>query len=199
MRVLGNLKEQWSKMTRFFQMISNNIKVQMDCTLKKFLKTAESAQDRNIKGITWSEAMRDLLYTQAFEASKISYQVNTVASVYFEVSSKYLMNNVASLAKLAALDSVDDAAEIKRQQQILEKQSQQCIQSIQGYARETRAKFGLLCEKRISQINNSLKNALPPPSAKIAESNKRLMDNTKKNIQKGFASIDEDEDADHYC
>uniref|UniRef100_H3B698 Zgc:162509 n=2 Tax=Latimeria chalumnae TaxID=7897 RepID=H3B698_LATCH len=41
---LGRVREQWEKMVRFFQMISNLITASLSCSMNKFVQTAKSSQ-----------------------------------------------------------------------------------------------------------------------------------------------------------
>ena len=41
-KALANLREQWGKLVRFFQMISNLIKCSMDTSLKDFVESTKS-------------------------------------------------------------------------------------------------------------------------------------------------------------
>lgn len=55
-----------------------------------------------------------MLYQEAMQASKVAYHVNLVSTVYLDVSNNYLMERLAGLAKLVALDPESDADEIKK-------------------------------------------------------------------------------------
>ncbi|XP_056619161.1 uncharacterized protein LOC130433361 [Triplophysa dalaica] len=101
MDAMGRVKEQWEKMVRFFQMVSNIVKTSLSTTLKNFVSAAEKTQALSYNAKLFS---KDLLYTQAFKASDIASLVNMISGTYTEISNKYLMDRVSSLGKLMVMD-----------------------------------------------------------------------------------------------
>ncbi|KAI7806860.1 hypothetical protein IRJ41_013118 [Triplophysa rosa] len=98
MDAMGRVKEQWEKMVRFFQMVSNIVKTSLTTTLKNFVSTSEKTQALSYN----AKLLIDLLYTQAFKACDIASLVP--AGTYTEISNKYLMDRVSFLGKLMAMD-----------------------------------------------------------------------------------------------
>ncbi|XP_049908028.1 uncharacterized protein LOC126394930 [Epinephelus moara] len=98
---MGRVKEQWEKMVRFFQMISNIIKCSLSKTLKDFVSTADDTKKLSYNNKLF---VKDMLYNQAFQASNVASLVHMISGTYTEVSSKYLMDRVSSLGKLMAMD-----------------------------------------------------------------------------------------------
>ncbi|KAK3525117.1 hypothetical protein QTP86_016488 [Hemibagrus guttatus] len=101
MDAMGRVKEQWEKMVHFFQMVSNIVKIQLTRTLKDFVSTSEKTQKLSYDTKLLS---KDLIYSQAFQASNIASLVNMISTTYTEVSTKHLMDRVSSLGKLMAMD-----------------------------------------------------------------------------------------------
>ena len=101
-QALGELREQWGKLVRFFQMLSNLVKCCLSTSLKTFVQTSRNRLDQGDSGM--SAAMRDVIFEQAFQANQIAYVVNSISSVYVEVSDKHLMERITCLGKLIALD-----------------------------------------------------------------------------------------------
>ncbi|KAI4888450.1 hypothetical protein NFI96_031098 [Prochilodus magdalenae] len=101
MDAMGRVKEQWEKMVRFFQMVSNIVKTSLSRTLKDFASTSEKTQSLSYNSKLFS---KDLLYSQAFQATNIASLVHMISATYTEVSNKYLMDRVSSLGKLMAMD-----------------------------------------------------------------------------------------------
>ncbi|KAK3524719.1 hypothetical protein QTP86_001218 [Hemibagrus guttatus] len=101
MDAMGRVKEQWEKMVHFFQMVSNIVKIQLTRTLKDFVSTSEKTQKCSYNAKLFS---KDLLYSQAFQASNIASLVNMISTTYTEVSTKHIMDHVSSLGKLMAMD-----------------------------------------------------------------------------------------------
>ncbi|XP_047672430.1 uncharacterized protein LOC113640161 [Tachysurus fulvidraco] len=101
MDAMGRVKEQWEKMVRFFQMVSNIVKISLTRTLKNFVSTSEKTQKLSYNSKLFS---KDMLYNQAFQATNIASLVNMISKTYTEVSTKHLMDRVSSLGKLMAMD-----------------------------------------------------------------------------------------------
>ncbi|XP_047672433.1 uncharacterized protein LOC113640114 isoform X2 [Tachysurus fulvidraco] len=101
MDAMGRVKEQWEKMVRFFQMVSNIVKTSLTRTLKDFVSTSEKTQALSYNAKLFS---KDLLYNQAFQATNIASLVNMISTTYTEVSTKHIMDRVSSLGKLMVMD-----------------------------------------------------------------------------------------------
>ncbi|GLD71062.1 uncharacterized protein AKAME5_002238200, partial [Lates japonicus] len=97
---MGRVKSS-GKMVRFFQMVSNIVKISLSKTMHNFIKAADG-----IKMFSYNEKLfvKDLLYKQAFEASNVASLIHMISETYTEVSNKYLMDRVSSLGKLMAMD-----------------------------------------------------------------------------------------------
>ncbi|KAI4889590.1 hypothetical protein NFI96_001483, partial [Prochilodus magdalenae] len=85
MDAMGRVKEQWEKMVRFFQMVSNIVKTSLSKTLKDFVSTSEKTQSLSYNSKLFS---KDLLYSQAFQASNIASLVHMISATYTEISDK---------------------------------------------------------------------------------------------------------------
>ncbi|XP_027014721.2 uncharacterized protein LOC113650525 [Tachysurus fulvidraco] len=101
MDAMGRVKEQWEKMVRFFQMVSNIVKISLTRTLKNFVSTSEKTQALSYNSKLFSI---DMLYYQAFQATNIANLVNMISTTYTEVSTKHIMDRVSSLGKLMVMD-----------------------------------------------------------------------------------------------
>ncbi|XP_047665676.1 uncharacterized protein LOC125140450 [Tachysurus fulvidraco] len=101
MDAMGRVKEQWEKMVRFFQMVSNIVKISLTKTLKDFVSTSEKTQALSYNSKLFS---KDMLYNQAFQATNIANLVNMISTTYTEVSTKHIMDRVSSLGKLMVMD-----------------------------------------------------------------------------------------------
>ncbi|KAG7324570.1 hypothetical protein KOW79_012586 [Hemibagrus wyckioides] len=98
---MGKVKQQWEKMVHFFQMVSNIVKTSLHTSLKEFTTTSEKTQ-----ALSYNEKLfsKDLLYSQAFQATNVASLVHMISNTYTEVSSKHLMDSVSSLGMLLSMD-----------------------------------------------------------------------------------------------
>ncbi|XP_043116118.1 uncharacterized protein LOC122359944 [Puntigrus tetrazona] len=83
MDAMGRVKEQWEKMVRFFQMVSNIVKTSLSTTLTNFVSTSEKTQALSYNAKLYS---KDLLYIQAFQACNIASLVHRISETLFPAS-----------------------------------------------------------------------------------------------------------------
>ncbi|XP_067661981.1 putative uncharacterized protein MYH16 [Haliotis asinina] len=161
-KAIGEVRTQWGKLVRFFQTISNIIKCSMNENVKTFLQSAEKGKKFRLK-YTMSDMLRDMIYVQATDANTMAYMVNNLAEMYVEVSQKHLMDQVASLGELLALDPEKDKTAISRRQTELEAQAKDATASIALLVRQKKSEFDTKVKSRIQRIETEMKAVLPPP------------------------------------
>ncbi|KAF7236220.1 ATP synthase epsilon chain, chloroplastic [Varanus komodoensis] len=101
LEALGRVKEQWEKMVRFFQMISNLIESCLVWSIKEFADTVDGAQ--KISSYSSKAFTADLVYGHVFNASSMAQLVAMISETYTLVSEKYLMERVSSLGRLLTM------------------------------------------------------------------------------------------------
>ncbi|XP_018517649.1 uncharacterized protein LOC108873822 [Lates calcarifer] len=157
---MGRVKEQWEKMVRFFQMVSNIIKTSLNKTLHNFVKTSDDT-----KKLSYNEKLfvKDLLYKQAFEASNVASLVHMISETYTEVSNKYLMDRVSSLGKLMAMDK--ERPEFLQERLNLQESCEEAQRGILQLVLENKKEFERKTDARMKKIEGELKAILPaaPP------------------------------------
>ncbi|XP_055495920.1 uncharacterized protein LOC129699825 [Leucoraja erinacea] len=161
LRALGQVQEQWAKLIRFFQMMSNLIKV---CLSKTLVQLAEQAEDvQELENYSQQQLVRDLIYSQAFQASNISGLVHTIASTYMDVSNKYLMDRITQLGRLVTLEPGD--ADFAAQRHLLHQGCDQARKMIMQRALSSQQDFERQVQLRIEAIDSDMAAALPPAPA----------------------------------
>uniref|UniRef100_A0A3B3S856 Uncharacterized protein n=1 Tax=Paramormyrops kingsleyae TaxID=1676925 RepID=A0A3B3S856_9TELE len=182
---MGRVKEQWEKMVRFFQMISNIVKTCLSTSLTNFVKKAEHASQRKLPYDT-KKYLKDAMYQQALAASNVASLVNMISGTYVEVSDKHLMDRVSSLGKLMALDPSRPDFESER------KKLQDACDAAQDAIRDVvvmnKKKFDLKAKERMEKIVKELQPMLPPVSEEKMKEIKEITDSSFKGMSK------EDED-----
>lgn len=153
-KVLGELREQWGKLVEFFQMLSNIVKCCLDTSLKTFVQTSTKRLDQGDGGM--SAAMRDVIYEQAFQANQIAYIVNSISSVYVEVSHKHLMEPITGLGKLIALDPTSNEHEIRAKQHELTRGCEEAQEAIRRIALSKKKEMTEALDKRVKRIENDV-------------------------------------------
>ncbi|XP_049422257.1 uncharacterized protein LOC125882543 [Epinephelus fuscoguttatus] len=176
---MGRVKEQWEKMVRFFQMISNIVKCSLSKTLNSFVSTADDT-----KKLSYNHKLfvKDMLYNQAFQASNVASLVHMISGTYTEVSSKYLMDRVSSLGKLMAMDK--EKPEFLNERLNLQQSCAAAQQGILQLVLKNKREFERKTDDRMAKIENGLKAILPAASPQETEKIKQI-------VQAGFGEEEE--------
>ena len=188
-QALGELREQWGKLVRFFQMLSNLVKCCLSTSLKTFVQTSRNRLDQGDSGM--SAAMRDVIFEQAFQANQIAYVVNSISSVYVEVSDKHLMERITCLGKLIALDPANNEHEIMLRREELNQGCEEAQEAIRRIALNKKKEITEAFDKRIGRIESEVEALLPPISEKRAE---EIKEKVKSNIAMSKADIEAEVD-----
>ncbi|XP_051868629.1 uncharacterized protein LOC127568664 isoform X2 [Pristis pectinata] len=161
MEALGRVREQWTKMIRFFEMVSNLIHICLSKSLQMFADQSEDAQQ--LQNYSQQQLVRDLIYTQAFQASNISCLVHMISKTYVDISTNFLMERVTRLGRLITLDPEDPRFLSERQ--LLQQDCEDARAMIMERVVSSRQEFEGQVQQRIEAIESDLKAALPPASA----------------------------------
>ncbi|KAI4879986.1 hypothetical protein NFI96_008100 [Prochilodus magdalenae] len=182
LEAMGRVKDQWEKLVRFFQIISNIVKTTLTQHLNNFNQTIDIAVKNNY---TYDKFVKDKIYINTLNASAYAYLVNMISTTYTEVSVQYLMDSVSTLGKLMTLDP--NGQEFISEMTKLQLDCENAQEGISSIALKNKKEFELRCSKRITQIQAALKPVLPPISD---EENEKL----KKIVQDGFKAPTQQED-----
>uniref|UniRef100_A0A672M512 Uncharacterized protein n=1 Tax=Sinocyclocheilus grahami TaxID=75366 RepID=A0A672M512_SINGR len=174
MDAMGRVKEQWEKMVHFFQMVSNIVKTSLSKTLTNFVSTSEKTQALPYDGKLFS---KDMLYTQAFQATNIASLVHMISATYTDVSSKYLMDRVSSLGKLMAMDK--SKPEFEHERKLLQNCCDEAQKGILNLVLNNKLEFDRKSTTRLERIDRELLAILPAASP---EKIKRI----QEDVQTGF-------------
>ncbi|XP_032065511.1 uncharacterized protein LOC116503301 [Thamnophis elegans] len=179
---MGRVKEQWEKMVRFFQMISNLMDSCLNKSLTDFVKSAENLPQ--IPNYSHRDFVVDMIYKQAFNASNIAHLVHMISDTYTEVSSKYLMDQVGSLSRLISMDPSDPKFQVERLK--LADGCDSARQAIGDLVVKQKKEFENNIHARVAKINSELKAVLP----EVPEAERKAIEH---NVQKGMREITQDE------
>ena len=188
-QALGELREQWGKLVQFFQMLSNLVKCCLSTSLKTFVQTSRNRLDQGDGSM--SAAMRDVIFEQAFQANQIAYVVNSISSVYVEVSNEHLMERITCLGKLIALDPATNSHAIMQKREELNQGCANAQEAIRRIALKKKREITEAFDKRIGRIESEVEVLLPPISDKRAE---EIKEKVKSNIAMSKTDIDAEVD-----
>ncbi|CAG02965.1 unnamed protein product [Tetraodon nigroviridis] len=164
------VKEQWEKMVRFFQMVSNIVKTSLSVTLKNFANTCDGSRKLGYNDKLFN---KDLLYNQAFQASNIASLVHMISGTYTEVSSKFLMDRVSSLGRLMTMDKESPEFEWERAQ--LHTYCQDAQRGIMQLVIKNKEDFEEKTKKRMEKIEYEMKAVLPEAPPQETENIKEIV------------------------
>ncbi|KAM9434248.1 uncharacterized protein Hap1MRO34_002086 isoform 1-T2 [Clarias gariepinus] len=182
MDAMGRVKEQWEKMVRFFQMVSNIVKTSLTRTLKDFVSTSEKTQSLSYNAKLFS---KDLLYTQAFQATNIASLVHMISATYTEVSTQHIMDRVSSLGKLMAMDK--EKPEFLSEREMLQNSCDEAQKAILALVLKNKKEFERKSAARMEKIDNELLAILPAAAPEEIKS-------IQAAVESGFT---EEEEADY--
>ena len=152
---LAELREQWGKLVRFFQMVSNIIKVCLNTSLKEFVDQVKIGRDLKMGDLSvpLSNIFRDVIFEQASKSSQISFVVYTIADAYVQISNKHVMDQITALGRLIALDSTKDKQKIALERNKLFSGCQQAQNSIREIVMRAKDEFTANVDARIAKIS----------------------------------------------
>ncbi|XP_046564876.1 uncharacterized protein LOC124273647 [Haliotis rubra] len=162
-KALGEVRKQWGRLVTFFQRMSNVIQCSLGPTLDTFTETANVGRELQLN-YSFSKLMQDTLYSQAVQASEISYVVHEVSGTYVDISRDHLMDKISSLGELIALNPETESHLIKLKHIELMKGARKAQQAIQEKVEERQLDMHERVQARLSQIERGMQAALPPPN-----------------------------------
>ncbi|XP_043943334.1 uncharacterized protein LOC122815145 [Protopterus annectens] len=182
MNALGNVKEQWEKMVRFFQMISSHIKICLNKSVKQLGNTSKTI----LKSVTYTSNsfVRDLIYQQAFQACNIANHVHMISETYTEVSDLYIMDQVSTLGRLIALNP--NNSEFEKERAKLAKGCTKAQARILEIVKKKKEEFENKTDMRVKKLETELQ---PLIRGITPECKKQI----EKNVSAGMRPLTTDE------
>ncbi|XP_023655907.2 uncharacterized protein [Paramormyrops kingsleyae] len=181
---MGRVKEQWEKMVRFFQMISNIIKTCLSRSLTDFVKQSQKASQKHL-----SYNQKVMIYQQAMYSLNVASMVNMISGTYVEVSDKHLMDMVSSLGVLMVLDPSKSYFNTEHRE--LQDACKEAQEAIRDLVKKNNKKFDEMTKERMENIERELKPMLPPVSEEKMKEIKEITESAFKEMSQ--------EDEDHFA
>lgn len=189
-KALAEVREQWGKMVRFFQMLSNLIKCCLHTSLTDFVDQAKQGRELklNDQNFAFSNVFRDVIFEQASKASQVAYVVRTISAAYVEISSTHLMDRITCLGHLIALDPKKDEGEIRRRRLELHGGCAEAQTAIRRIVLEEKEAFSRNIDERIKKISELEDQMLAIEPSRVEK--------IKKDVASGMTNFDENEEDD---
>jgi len=122
--VLSKLSAQWQRMADFFKMMEQFIGI-----VEKGLSNIEEKHKQ------MSHFAKQSMFGYARESASYAFVINRFSTGYFKISSGYLLNPMASLKELMALDAKDEHMLMKKKTQ-LRQQADAAIAKIKEFGQK---------------------------------------------------------------
>ncbi|XP_007902377.2 uncharacterized protein LOC103185592 [Callorhinchus milii] len=158
LKALSEVKEQWAKMSNFFQMMSNLIKVSLKDKMEEFANESEALQA--IPSYSLSSFDKGMIYTQVFHACSIANLCHMISGTYVEISQKYLRDQVSGLETHMHLSPSDPMFNVHRSG--LQEAYKKAKEAIHALVEKNKQEFEMEIQQRIGVFNGALKGILPP-------------------------------------
>ena len=172
LKEIGNLKDEWGKMVKLFQSITNIIDTTLNDSLKMFVNVSKTTKFDKPETFRLSGKKRQLLYDEVMKASEVACFIQHFTESYTEVSEKFFlpvlealplllkctgMRNLQIEEKLKQLQNESIAAQTGINAHLELKQKH-----FQSTVNERLATLKRVLNKRIPKIENSCTNTLDP-------------------------------------
>ncbi|XP_072436354.1 uncharacterized protein [Chiloscyllium punctatum] len=154
---LSQVKEQWAKMSNFFQMMSNLIQVSLNETVTQF--TSDSEAYEPFPGYSEDAFIKDMIYTEAFQACNIANLCHMISGTYVEISQKHLRDQISSLETNINMSPDDPMFNVKRKQ--LQEGYTATKEAVNQLVMKNKREFEIQIQQRIDSINSTFKDVLP--------------------------------------
>ena len=187
LKAMGELKEEWSKMLRFFTHISTFIGTALGPPMKQFVQYSETARGDRIQDqdFTMSEVIQQQIFDFAKEAGKQAFVVNRISLCYTDISKKHLMPLVARLNTMLAMDKVADKNKIAQEKGKLQKASKDAREAIEELTANNIKKAQHALNNRVEELDTLQKTLLPPLSPqKMVETREEAQQMTSGKVAK---------------
>ncbi|KAI0804810.1 hypothetical protein BC629DRAFT_1580916 [Irpex lacteus] len=172
------LQAQFSQISQFFDSVASLLADVLKPSVERWAKTMDSTA--KLGGVKIGDLARQLIYTQMMLPLKVSMLSEKIATVYLEVSDRYIMpaqrqfSDDTSEKGRAALK-----ASLERKQQELQKQSTDASKQISALVAADQKKFVSAIDQRLDGIKSALQNVLPAVTQPVP---KEIEDVTKDHV-----------------
>jgi hypothetical protein len=161
LKAFGELKEQWTKLLAFFQMMTNLINTSLGPPLEGFVKHAREIGEDRKDGYDTSLVCKELIYQTSFEAVKVAYLVNSLSGAYCDISRDHMMPLVSRLGTLIALDKAKDVDQIRTEKKELDSKAKAMQKTIEGIIRDKNKQLHEQLGRRSRQMELAFNQKVP--------------------------------------
>ncbi|KAI0804789.1 hypothetical protein BC629DRAFT_1591020 [Irpex lacteus] len=160
------LQAQFSQISQFFDSVVSLLADVLQPSVQRWATTMENTA--TLGGVKIGDLARQLIYTQMMVPLKVSMLSEKIATVYLDVSNRYIMPAQRSVGGM--MEFTDDTSEkgraalkasLERKQLELQKQSNDASKQISALVAADQKKFVRAIDQRLDGIKSALQNVLP--------------------------------------
>merc|ERR1712061_387430 len=140
LQALGELREEWTKLTVYFHDIKSRIDITLGKPLDKFVQSADGQYQRINLGKPVSKYAADTLWRLAYETTNTAYLINDEANIYTDVSRSSFLPMISLLGQLIALDPERDSQKILSKREEMEDMTKEMLNDITKKLEDNRNK-----------------------------------------------------------
>ena len=106
---IAELEKRWKLLEIFFTEVANGVEAKLNGTVKKFVQITDTPEIERL-----SKFRKKKMMELAFAVYSSCNGVNSIATSYLKISTEFLMPSIVEMGTVLALDSEQDAEEIKQ-------------------------------------------------------------------------------------
>jgi len=171
LRILGDVREQWSKLIQFFGHLQVLIKNELDITQSFIRKGKQTIKHPSLLQTDF-QLVKELLRKQTIGMHKSTYLVFIISRTYVDVSRKYVVTQVAGLSKFLAAATDEERNRMKND---LYQATQRAQQEITSFVNERRLQYHSVINHRRMELDAFLEQL-----GGITENDQALLENGKR-------------------
>ena len=177
---LANLKQQWLSLALFFKGLGNLIQHSMGVPLKNLVEDMQKGGNGRM-----TTHLKESIYGHAYDASKMTFLVNSLSSTYLKLSQGYFMPMVSELGILMTLFEQSQVA-------LKKAELQQKAERLQGELERTLKQEKDDFERRVLKRGKELKDAFA--TLPLDEKQKRFIESEVKKTALASQNLDDSND-----
>eukprot|EP00092_Neocalanus_flemingeri_P022121 GFUD01023997.1.p1 GENE.GFUD01023997.1~~GFUD01023997.1.p1 ORF type:complete len:725 (+),score=235.41 GFUD01023997.1:49-2223(+) len=194
---MGEMKQEWSKLLRFFTSIATIIDAATGPAIKSFEDYVSKTGEKRLKRgdeFEPSDMIRQQIYGITKEAGKQAFVVNRIAGCYSTISRQHLMPLVAKLNSMIVLDKERDGTKINEHKMALREASAKARYAIDEITQENIYRARQMLQDRMTELDTLVDTCIP-----ALPTNKMLaVQQEAKQITGGDVAPDPEIDLDDY-
>jgi len=178
--LLGNLKEEWSKLVRFFKLITKQASIELNEPIMQFLNDTRDALElgdiTKFERQTYSDRLKGYTKTIHREA----HILYVMSKTYVDMSNDHIISQLAGLAKLLNAGTPEEKKQLSN---TLKDNINKTQQNVLIMVQKRRDKYKQEVNEQINQLDQMIENmgGHDPEDIKYIEKGKNLLLNENNN------------------